>query len=92
MSLPAGIDLHIPPSVVEALRVPEQEAAQTMHRELALALYQQGLLSLGKARELAELDKAAFSQLLGTRGIERHYGAEEAAEDLSYARAASAER
>ncbi|MEM9666472.1 MAG: UPF0175 family protein [Bacteroidota bacterium] len=75
-----------------ALRIPEQEAAQTIHRELALALYQQGLLSFGKARELARLDKAAFSHLLGVRGIERHYGPEEAAEDLNYARAASAQR
>lgn len=80
-----GIDLHIPSSVAEALRLPEAEAEQAIRRELAVALYGQGLLSFGKARELAALDKAAFGHLLGERGIVRHYGSQEAAEDLHYA-------
>lgn len=80
-----GIDLHIPPSVAEALRLPEAEAERAIRRELAVALYGQGLLSFGKARELAALGKAAFGQLLGERGVARHYGPQEAAEDLRYA-------
>lgn len=80
-----GIDLHIPASIAEALRLPEAEAEPAIRRELAVALYRQGLLSFGKARELAMLDRATFGQLLGERGITRHYGPQEAAEDLQYA-------
>lgn len=80
-----GIDLHIPSSIAEALRLPEAEAEQAIRRELAIALYGQGLLSFGKARELAALDKAVFGQLLGERGVLRHYGPQEAAEDVQYA-------
>ncbi len=80
-----GIDLHISPSIAEALRLPEADAEQALRRELAVALYSRGMLSFGKARELAALDKAAFGQLLGERGVIRHYGPQEAAEDLRYA-------
>ncbi len=44
------------------------------------------MLSFGKAREFAEMSKHAFGRLLGERGVERHYGPDELAEDLRYAR------
>jgi predicted HTH domain antitoxin len=48
--------------------------------------WRQGSLPVGKARELAGIDHYAFGQLLGQRGIPRHYGHEELAEDVHYAR------
>ena len=81
-----GLDLHIPDSIVEAIRLPRGRVREELMRELALALYAQGLLSLGKARELAGMDKRTFGQLLGERGIPRHYGADELQDDLNYAR------
>jgi len=48
-------------------------------------MYRQGILSLGKARELAGMGKYDFSQLLGKRGIIRHYSLEELEDDLNYA-------
>ncbi len=39
---------------------------------------------LGKARELAQMDKYEFGQLLTQRGILRHYGTEELEDDLAY--------
>jgi predicted HTH domain antitoxin len=47
-----------------------------------LRLYQKGMLSLGKARELAEMTKWEFHHLLGKEGIVRHYDVEELEEDL----------
>ena len=81
-----GLDLHIPASVVEAIALPEQRREGELRRQLALALYREGMLSFGKARELAELDKYAFGQLLGEHSIPRHYGADDLDEDVSYAR------
>ena len=80
------LELHIPDSVAQAIRLPEERMAQELVVELAIALYAQGLLSFGKARELAGMGKYEFGQLLGKRGILRHYGQEELEDDLTYAR------
>ena len=81
-----SITLHIPDSVVRSLRLPEGEAEQRLRMELALALYAQGILSFGKAAELAGLLRYHFADLVARRGIPRHYGEEELAEDLVHAR------
>ena len=80
-----GLQLHIPNSVVQAVRLPEERKPRELLIELAIALYSQEFLSFGKARELADLGKYEFGQLLGKRRILRHYGQEELEEDLKYA-------
>lgn len=81
-----GVTLRIPDSVVQGLRLPETEIAARLRTELGIALYAQGALSLGKAAELAELSRVLFGELTAQRGIPRHYGDEDLAQDLSYAR------
>jgi predicted HTH domain antitoxin len=51
--------------------------------ELAVYLYSQGRLSLGKARELTELSLWEFRQLLATRQIATHYDLDDLNDDLS---------
>ena len=53
-----------------------------LKRELALYLFEQGKLSFGKARELAEMTVWEFQQLLGSRGISIHYDVEDYEQDL----------
>ena len=74
--------LEIPADLVEALRVPPDEKLARLRRELAVRVYQKGLLSFGKARELAEMSKWEFHLLLGEEGIVRRYDVEELGEDL----------
>jgi predicted HTH domain antitoxin len=81
-----SLKLSIPNSVLQAIRLPEQRIEQELLHELAIALYSQDLLSFGKARELAQMDKYEFGQLLSQRGVLRHYTAEELDDDLTYAR------
>jgi len=81
-----GLQLNIPNSVLQAIRLPEDRMPQELLIELAIALYAHGLLSFGKARELASMEKYEFGQLLGKRGILRHYGREELEDDLKHAR------
>ena len=81
-----GLLLQIPDSVTQAIRLPEGRMKEDLLLELAVALYAQGVLSFGKARELANLTKLEFGQVLGRRGILRHYGQEELEDDLIYAR------
>ncbi len=80
------IELKIPDAVVQAIRLPEDRIKQDLLIELAVGLYAQGMLSFGKARELAGMGKYEFGRLLGERGITRHYGSEEWEDDLAYAR------
>ena len=80
------VELHIPASVAQAIRLPEERISQELLVELAVALYRQGILSFGKARELANMEKYEFGRLLGKREVLRHYGNEELADDLTYAR------
>ena len=81
-----GLQINIPDSIVQAIRLPEDRISQELLIELAISTYRQGLLSFGKSRELARLGKFEFGQLLGKRGILRHYGRAELEDDLSYAR------
>jgi predicted HTH domain antitoxin len=80
-----GLVLRIPDSVVQGLRLPEGEIAQRLRAELAIALYSQGVLSLGKAAELAEMTRLLFGELAAQRGIPRHYTDEDLTQDLAYA-------
>lgn len=77
--------IEIDDEVYEALRIPEGERSKAMKQELAVSLYARDVLSFGKARELAEMSKHEFQELLGEREITRHYTEEELAEDLEYA-------
>jgi predicted HTH domain antitoxin len=81
-----SVTLRIPDSVAHSLRLPEGEVEERLRCELALALYAQGILSFGKASELAAISRYQFADLLTHRGIPRQYGKEELAEDLSYGR------
>lgn len=81
-----SLTLEIPEAVEQALRLPAASREQQLLCELAVSLYERGILSLGKARELAGLDRLGFSLLLGQRQVLRHYGEAELEEDLRYAR------
>lgn len=81
-----GLQLHVPDSVLQSIRLPEERIAQELLKELAIALYARGALSFGKARELAGMGKYEFGHELGERGIPRHYGPEELEDDLKHAR------
>jgi len=48
----AKLMLEISEDIVDALRLPPKEVEGELRKELALALYQRGVLSSGKARAL----------------------------------------
>ena len=79
-----GCTLEIPCDIVGAVKLPPQEVEQEFYIELALALYQRGALSLGKARKLARKTRWQFEELLGERRIFRHYTERDLEEDIRY--------
>ncbi|THE65430.1 UPF0175 family protein [Salinadaptatus halalkaliphilus] len=78
--------IDVPSDVYDALNVPEDEREDVLRRELAVALYREGILSVGKARELSGLSRPDFHRLLGDREVDRHYTLEELEEDRAFTR------
>ena len=81
-----SLNLEIPADVVDALRLPELERMQRLRLELAVSLYAQGILGLGKAAHLADLSRSELNRVLAQRQVPMHYGPEELAEDLQHGR------
>ncbi len=61
-------------SIAASFKLPALEVEPRIKAELAVALYSQGILSFGKAGELAETSRIAFAELVSARGVARHYG------------------
>lgn len=57
-----------------------------LRTELALALYRQGVFSIGKARRLAKISRWELEELLGERKILRHYTEADLQDEIRYAR------
>ena len=74
--------LEIPDQVTEGLRLPPDERLHRIRTELAIRLYQKRILSFGKARELPQLSKWEFHELLGQENIDRSYDLEDLETDL----------
>jgi predicted HTH domain antitoxin len=53
-------------------------------REIAIALFQQELITLGRASKMAQMHQIDFQKLLGERGICIHYDVEEFDQDIQH--------
>jgi predicted HTH domain antitoxin len=80
-----SITLDIPNNIHEALHVSPAEALARLKLEVAVSLYTQKALSLGKAAELAEMGSLDFNDVLAKRRIPMNYGEKELAQDIAYA-------
>jgi predicted HTH domain antitoxin len=64
------------------VKLPDEEVEKRIKVELALRLYEKGILSFGQARRLAGLSKWEFIELLAEEGSGIHYDEEELENDL----------
>lgn len=76
------IIIEIPDKILRSVKIPPGEINERVKQELAIRLYEQGILTFGKARELAGMQKWDFHNLLGKKGIIRKYDMEELERDL----------
>lgn len=76
--MPATAHLEIPQEILDSARM----TADQLLVELAVHLYAQGRLSIGKAHELAGLSLWEFRQLLGLRQIPPHFEVDDLDQDL----------
>jgi predicted HTH domain antitoxin len=71
--------VQVPRDILDSARltVPELKV------EMAVLLYSQGRLSIGKARELADMSLWEFRQLLASRRISPHYDVADLEDDVA---------
>lgn len=74
--------IEIPEKILRSVKIPPGEINERVKQELAIRLYEQGILTFGKARELAGMNKWDFHNLLGKKDIIRKYDMEELERDL----------
>jgi len=74
--------VEVPEDLLQAIKLPAEEVPVRLKRELAIRLYSKGLLSFGKARQLAGMTRWDFHDLLGDEGIPRRYDIGELEEDI----------
>ena len=75
----AVVTFEVPQDILESARLTPNE----LKIELAVSLYAQGRLSIGKARELTTLSLWEFRHLLASRRIPVHYDIEDLSDDLT---------
>ena len=73
-----SVAIHIPQRLLQAARATPDE----LRIELAVQLYQQRRLSIGHARELADMSLWEFRQLLASRHIPPHYDSSDLDEEM----------
>jgi len=81
----SDVTIMVPRDIVQALRLPPDAIQAALQQELALALYQRGILSSGKACALAGVKRWEWEILPGARKIPRHYADEDLDQDIAYA-------
>lgn len=79
------LSLEIPSEVLNAVKLPPEEVEKELRKELALALYERGVLPQGKARILAQMTRWEFEQLLADRRTPRHYTDADLDDDIRHA-------
>ncbi len=75
----AAAQLEIPRDILDSARLSLEE----LRIELAVHLFAQGRLGVGKAHELAGLSLWEFRQILASRRIPPHYELEDLADDAA---------
>ena len=76
------VAIEIPEQIAFSLKIPRATLQERLTLELAIRLYQKGIVSFGKARELVELNKWEFQQQLAKEQIPINYDLEELERDL----------
>jgi predicted HTH domain antitoxin len=82
------LTFQVPDSILQEVHLPLASAQAAVMKEVVLALYARGLLSLGRASEFSGLTRPEFESLLAQRHVERPYDTAELERELAWAKGA----
>ncbi|ASJ17399.1 hypothetical protein A3L04_10120 [Thermococcus chitonophagus] len=74
--------VSIPQDLARILKVNERELPKLVKVYLAIKLYREGIVSLGKAAEIAGVSKWEMMEILASKGIPLQYSEEDLREDV----------
>jgi len=75
------ITVQLPADILQAARVPTDQATTEVKKMIVLFLYARGTISLGKACELLGISQWEFFELNKELGLTMHYDLEDYRED-----------
>ena len=76
------VTVQLPLAILQAAKVPEDEATTEVKKIIVLFLYDRGTISLAKACELLGISQWEFFELNKAFGLTVHYDIEDYREDL----------
>ncbi|WP_297509273.1 UPF0175 family protein [Thermococcus sp.] len=76
------VTVTVPSDLARILKVDRDEVPKVVRLYLAIELYREGLVSLGKAAEIAGLSKWEMMEVLASKGIPLNYTRRDLEEDI----------
>ena len=76
------IKLSLPREIVNILVKKKDEIEPLLRRTIALELFREGIISIGKASEIAGVSKGKMLDILGSMKIPIHYDYSDLKEDM----------
>ena len=77
----ATVEIKISDELLKAAKVPDERRSEEVAKLLALELYRERAISLGRAAELGGVSIAEFMEFAGEREIELDFGLEDLDQD-----------
>ncbi len=77
----ASVEIKISDELLKAARVPAERRSEEVAKLLALELYRERSVSLGRAAELGGVSIAEFMEFAGERKVELDFEVEDSAKD-----------
>jgi predicted HTH domain antitoxin len=75
--------IKLPDDIAHVCRVRREELENLLKMAIAIEFYREGLVSLGKASEIAGLERIDMMDLLRQKKVPVQYGVEELKEDVN---------
>ena len=76
------ISIDVPKDLIHILKVRERELPKVLREIIAVNLYKEGLISLGKASEIAGVSRWEMFDILAAKKIPLQYYPEDLEEDI----------
>lgn len=76
------VSVNLPKELIRILKIREKDFSGAVRESLAVELYREGLISLGKAAEIAKVSKWEMFEILAAKKIPLQYYPEDLKQDI----------
>ena len=77
----ASVNIQLPADLVSVAKLADGDVSHEAAKLIALELFREDKISMGRAAELCQTPLEAFMEFAGEHGVALHYGIEELEED-----------